>query len=91
VQLIAGAEAPSGRVERIAPAVVAVLGITAYRTAFARPEARVGPQPDPLGGSAVWVVPNPSGLNRHASLADLADAYREVATAAGIELFTGSD
>jgi TDG/mug DNA glycosylase family protein len=89
-QLIAGAEGLSERVERIAPAVVAVLGITAYRTAFARPQATVGHQAEPLGGVPVWVVPNPSGLNRHASLNDLADAYREVATAAGIELFTES-
>ncbi|MBT2520005.1 hypothetical protein [Arthrobacter sp. ISL-28] len=59
-------------------------------TAFARPQARVGRQPDPFGGAPVWVVPNPSGLNKHASLADLASAYREVATAAGIELFPGS-
>ena len=90
-QLITGAAALSERVRRIAPAVVAVLGITAYRTAFARPQARVGRQPDTLGGAPVWVVPNPSGLNKHASLAALADAYREVAIAAGIEVFTASD
>ncbi|MEV7132586.1 mismatch-specific DNA-glycosylase [Arthrobacter sp. NPDC093128] len=90
-QLVAGADALSERVGRIAPAVVAVLGITAYRTAFARPQARVGRQPDPLGGASVWVVPNPSGLNKHASLTDLANAYREVAIAAGIDVFTASD
>jgi TDG/mug DNA glycosylase family protein len=89
-QLIMGAEALWERVERLAPAVVAVLGITAYRIAFARPQARVGRQPDPLAGVPVWVVPNPSGLNRRASLDDLANAYREVATVAGIELFRGS-
>ncbi|MEV8148355.1 mismatch-specific DNA-glycosylase [Arthrobacter sp. NPDC080073] len=89
-QLVAGAEALSDRIEGIAPPVVAVLGITAYRTAFGRPRATIGRQPDPLGGALVWVVPNPSGLNRHASLADLAHAYGEAATAAGIELFTGS-
>ncbi|MGO4591746.1 mismatch-specific DNA-glycosylase [Paenarthrobacter sp. 2TAF44] len=84
-QLLAGAKALSARVELIAPAMVAVLGISAYRTAFARPRAPWGRQPDSLGGAPVWVLPNPSGLNRHASLADLADAYREVAVAAGIE------
>lgn len=83
-ELIAGAAALAARVERIAPAVVAVLGVTAYRTAFARPGARLGPQPDRHGGAPVWVVPNPSGLNRHASLDDLAAAYREAAIAAGI-------
>jgi len=90
-QLITGAAALSERVEHIAPAVVAVLGITAYRAAFSRPQARAGRQPDPLGGSVVWVVPNPSGLNRRASLADLANAYREVAIASGIEVFAASD
>lgn len=90
-QLIAGAEALSERVGRIAPAVVAVLGITAYRTAFARPRATVGRQPDTLGRTLVWVVPNPSGLNKRASLADLANAYREVAIAAGIDVFTAPD
>ena len=86
-QLLAGAKALSARVELIAPALVAVLGISAYRTAFARPRATWGLQPDSLGGAPVWVLPNPSGLNRHASLADLAEAYREAAVAAGIEPF----
>ncbi|MCW2784238.1 MAG: mismatch-specific glycosylase [Marmoricola sp.] len=86
-QLVAGAQALSERIAQIAPTVVAFLGITAYRTAFSRPYADVGRQPDPLGPAAVWVVPNPSGLNRRASLADLARAYREVVVAAGIEPF----
>ncbi|BCW37475.1 mismatch-specific DNA-glycosylase [Arthrobacter sp. StoSoilA2] len=90
-QLLAGAKALSARVELMAPAMVAVLGIGAYRTAFARPRATWGRQPDSLGRSPVWVLPNPSGLNRHASLADLAAAYREVAVAAGIEPFPGPE
>ncbi len=40
-------------------------GVTAYRTAFARPRAAIGPQPEPLGATPVWVLPNPSGLNAH--------------------------
>lgn len=90
-QLLAGAKALSARVELMAPAMVAVLGIGAYRTAFARPRATWGRQPDSLGRSLVWVLPNPSGLNRHASLADLAAAYREVAVVAGIEPFPGPE
>jgi TDG/mug DNA glycosylase family protein len=84
-ELVAGAAALAGRVRAIAPAVVAMLGVTAYRTAFARPRATVGRQPDDLGEAQLWVVPNPSGLNRHSSLADLAAASREVAVVAGIE------
>lgn len=88
-QLVDGARALADRVGRIAPAAVAMLGITAYRTAFAAPSATVGRQPDHLGaGIEVWVVPNPSGLNRNATLADLAAAYREVAVAAGITPFS---
>ena len=69
---------------RFSPAVVAVLGITAYRTAFAQPRAVLGRQPADLAGAQVWVVPNPSGRNAHAPLDRLAAAYREAALAAGL-------
>ncbi|WP_374007473.1 mismatch-specific DNA-glycosylase [Leifsonia sp. LS-T14] len=75
------------RVETLSPPVVAILGISAYRVAFDRPSARVGRQPEDWGPTQVWVVPNPSGLNAHSSLTDLAAAYREVAVAAGIEVY----
>ncbi len=66
------------------PQVVAVAGITAYRTAFGERRARLGRQAAGLGEAELWVVPNPSGLNAHATIATLADAYREVAVAAGV-------
>ena len=66
------------------PRVLAVAGITAYRQAFGRPKARSGEQPERLGGTRVWVVPNPSGLNAHETTATLAQAYAEPARAAGI-------
>ncbi len=66
------------------PVVVAIAGITAYRTAFARPRARAGEQPERLEGARLWVVPNPSGLNAHETIASLAQAYAEPARAAGI-------
>jgi TDG/mug DNA glycosylase family protein len=66
------------------PAVVAVAGITAYRTAFDRPKARPGEQPEHLAGARVWIVPNPSGLNAHETLATLAAAYAAPARAAGV-------
>jgi double-stranded uracil-DNA glycosylase len=86
-ELRAGAIALEERVATIHPATVAMLGVTAYRTAFERPAARVGLQPELLGGAALWVVPNPSGLNAHAPLAALAAAYREVAISAGIDVY----
>ena len=66
------------------PRVVAVAGITAYRTAFGERRARLGRQDANLGDAELWVVPNPSGLNAHATIATLAEAYREVADAAGV-------
>lgn len=66
------------------PRVVAVAGITAYRTAFGDRRATLGRQESRLGGAELWVVPNPSGLNAHATIATLADAYREVAEAGDV-------
>ena len=83
-ELAKGARALAGRVRRFRPRVVAILGITAYRTAFGFPRATLGRQPADLAGSQLWVVPNPSGRNAHASLDVLAAAYREVALAAGV-------
>ena len=86
-QLIEGAAALEVRVAALAPAVVAMLGVTAYRTAFARPKTVVGPQQQTLGGAPLWVVPNPSGLNAHETVATLAAAYRAAAVAAGIAVY----
>jgi TDG/mug DNA glycosylase family protein len=72
------------RVEEWRPAVVAIAGITAYRAAFGTRNATPGAQPEPLGGAQLWVVPNPSGLNAHHTVATLAVAYREAAAAAGL-------
>lgn len=66
------------------PTVVAIAGITAYRSAFKVPGARSGRQPGTFGGSVLWVVPNPSGLNAHETVASLARAYAEPAVEAGI-------
>ncbi|MGR2754032.1 mismatch-specific DNA-glycosylase [Agromyces arachidis] len=73
-------------VRRWNPRVVAIVGLTAYRQGFGRPGATAGRQDERLGGAELWVVPNPSGLNAHATVGDLARAYAEPARAAGIEL-----
>ena len=59
------------------PHTVAVLGISAYRTAFRRSRAELGRQPDRLADSALWVLPNPSGLNAHYTPSDLARIFRD--------------
>ena len=85
-ELIAGGERLREMVRAHRPRVVAVAGITAYRTAFADRKARLGHQPGGLEGAELWVVPNPSGLNAHETIESLADWYRRVALAAGVDL-----
>ena len=83
-ELAHGAKALAAKVGRFRPRVVAILGVTAYRTAFGSPRAVLGRQPEDLNDAQMWVVPNPSGRNAHAPLDTLAAAYREVAFAAGV-------
>jgi TDG/mug DNA glycosylase family protein len=71
-------------IRRTAPRVVAIAGITAYRAAFGQRKAVLGRQPGPLAAAELWVVPNPSGLNAHETVASLAAAYADAARAAGV-------
>ena len=57
------------------PKVVAVVGVTAYRTAFGRKAASIGPQEETIASSRLWVLPNPSGLNAHYQLPALAEVF----------------
>jgi len=83
-ELKEGGAALTRLVEARRPHVVAVAGITAYRAAFGLPKAVPGRQPEPLGPAELWVVPNPSGLNAHETVASLAQAYAAAARAAGV-------
>ncbi len=74
-ELFAGRRRLMARVRRYRPRVVAVLGIAAYRTAFARRNITLGRQPDRLISTVVWVLPNPSGLNAHYQLEDLVQHF----------------
>jgi TDG/mug DNA glycosylase family protein len=77
-ELIAGAKVLERKVRRYRPAIVAVLGITAYRVAFRRPKAKLGRQDERIADAIMWVLPNPSGLNAHFQLAALAEQFAEV-------------
>lgn len=83
-ELVEGGRRLHRTIRRLSPRVVAVLGITAYRLAFDERRAKAGKQVSPYPATELWVVPNPSGRNAHASLSGLAAAYGEVARAAGI-------
>lgn len=65
------------KLEIYKPRMLAVLGMGAYRTAFNRPRARIGLQDEKLGGTRVWLLPNPSGLNANYQLEKLAKLFRE--------------
>jgi TDG/mug DNA glycosylase family protein len=83
-ELRAGGEELRTFVRKHAPAVVAVAGVTAYRSAFRQPTAQMGRQDEPFEGAELWIVPNPSGLNAHETVDTLAAAYRAPAVAAGL-------
>lgn len=83
-EVIAGGKRLTRKVARYRPRWVAVLGIGAYRRAFDRPTAVVGPQSGRLAAAEVWVLPNPSGLNASYQLPALELAFRELRQAAGL-------
>lgn len=89
-ELVEGGRRLQELVRRVRPRVVAVAGITAYRAAFGQRRAVAGLQPsddaarEAWGDAQVWVVPNPSGLNAHETVASLAEAYAAPARAAGV-------
>jgi TDG/mug DNA glycosylase family protein len=69
------------KVAKFRPRWLAIVGITAYRTAFGKPKAKIGPQDHPTGGAQVWVLPNPSGLNAHWTPVTLAEEFARLRTA----------
>ena len=77
-ELVAGARSLDRKVRRFAPRFVAVVGIQAYRTAFARPRAKLGLQEETIGATRIWVLPNPSGLNAHYQPEALVALFREL-------------
>ncbi|HEX3582729.1 MAG TPA: G/U mismatch-specific DNA glycosylase [Thermoanaerobaculia bacterium] len=77
-ELAAGAKVLERKVKRYAPRVLAIVGIGAYRTAFGRPRAKIGLQTETIGSSAIWILPNPSGLNANYTPSQLVDVFREL-------------
>jgi double-stranded uracil-DNA glycosylase len=81
-ELREGTERLADVVRKHDPWVVAVCGVTAYRTAFGRPGAVNGPQQETLGNTRLWVVPNPSGLNAHFTLPKITAEFEKLRIAA---------
>ena len=75
---IAGGRALAAKVKRYRPQFVAILGVGAYRHAFAKPKAQIGEQSERIHDARVWVLPNPSGLNANYQLPDLVRLFVEL-------------
>jgi TDG/mug DNA glycosylase family protein len=89
-ELVAGQRRLKTKVKRYSPRVVAILGIGAYRTAFAEKTARIGEQREQLAGATIWVLPNPSGLNAHYQLSGLVEQFRVLHEAVDAEILKGN-
>jgi TDG/mug DNA glycosylase family protein len=81
-ELMAGARNLEAKAAALRPRWVAIAGVTAYRSAFGRPAAAVGPQAESAGPARIWLLPNPSGLNAHWSLQALAAEFARLRAAA---------
>ncbi len=77
-EMIEGGERLVRRVENYQPKILAVLAMTAYRTAFNRPKASLGLQPELIGKTKIWLLPNPSGLNANYQLPDFVRLFTEL-------------
>lgn len=77
-EMIAGGKRLRAKLRRFRPRIVAVLGVQAYTAAFGRKHAKIGPQPEPLAGCTLWVLPNPSGLNANYQPKDFARLFRRL-------------
>jgi len=79
---VEGGRALKAKVRRYRPRIIAILGVGAYRQAFAQPKAVIGEQTERIVSARVWVLPNPSGLNANYQLPDLVKLFRELRQAA---------
>jgi double-stranded uracil-DNA glycosylase len=66
---------------RYRPRYLAFLGKAAFAALFRQRRVAWGAQSISFGGAELWVLPNPSGLNRAFSLDALVSAYRKLHTA----------
>ena len=80
-EFINGGRLLEAKLEMYKPKMLAVLGLGAYRMAFARPKASVGLQAETFGETRIWLLPNPSGLNANYQLGDFINLFRDLKSA----------
>lgn len=76
-ELVWGGQNLAAKAQQYCPQMIAILGISAYRTAFKQPKAKIG-EVAPLENTRLWVLPNPSGLNAHYQIKELAESYQQM-------------
>lgn len=77
VELREGGRRLIEKIHHYQPFALAVLGKQAYKQAFGSGKVEWGRQAQKIGETEIWVLPNPSGLNR-ASQEALVTAYQEL-------------
>ncbi|MDX3073921.1 G/U mismatch-specific DNA glycosylase [Streptomyces sp. MI02-7b] len=82
-ELVEGGVLLTQRVLRHRPRWLAVVGVTAYRVAFADPRAAIGPQERTIGDTRIWALPNPSGLNAGWTTGAMVEEFGRLRAAAG--------
>jgi TDG/mug DNA glycosylase family protein len=80
-ELRMAADSLERKVQRYHPRFLAFLGKPAFAAIFNKRSVAWGRQGVNFGGAEVWVLPNPSGLNRAFRIDDLVSAYRELRVA----------
>jgi len=78
-EFVAGAKVLRRKIRRYTPRLVALVGVTVFRSLFAlnrKVPVRLGLQRVQLEGTEVFVLPNPSGRNANFSYAEMLRAFR---------------
>ncbi len=77
-EIVQGGKILIKKIKKYKPQNLAVLGIGAFRIAFQNKKAHLGLQEEKIGETKIWLLPNPSGLNAHYQLNDLAKLFSEI-------------
>jgi TDG/mug DNA glycosylase family protein len=78
-EYVAGARVLRRKIRRFKPSIVALVGVTLFRSLFGRRNGEpvsLGLQAEQFEGARVFVLPNPSGRNANFSYAEMLAAFR---------------
>ena len=81
-EYIRGGQILIRKIKKFHPRIVAVLGIGAFRTAFAQPTAKIGLQTEKVNDTKMWLLPNPSGLNANYQIENFVELFSGLREAA---------